>query len=141
MFIESDRPAADSSRWALGIVSLGIGARVIAAIGSESTAGSGWAFLMNAVSFFGVILFLYHWKPRETERRNGSETFTGAIAIGRRDGIAKRNAGMPNGVGSRGDRDDREQLAVFEPLNHRRDVRDPTVPPLLTSQLPPYRAT
>ena len=30
-----------------------------------ATAGSGVAFLLNAVSFFGVILFLYHWKPVE----------------------------------------------------------------------------
>src|SRR5712671_1070408 len=34
-----------------------IGGLVIAAI------GSGTAFLLNAVSFFGVILFLYRWKP------------------------------------------------------------------------------
>jgi predicted MFS family arabinose efflux permease len=57
---------------------------VIAAIGSGTTAGSGWAFLLNAVSFFGVILFLYVWKPVETERRNGTTTFAGAIAIGLR---------------------------------------------------------
>jgi predicted MFS family arabinose efflux permease len=61
-----------------------LGGLVIAAIGSSSTSGSGWAFLLNAVSFFGVILFLYHWKPRETERHNGSETFSGAITIGLR---------------------------------------------------------
>ena len=40
-----------------------LGGLVIAAMGSGTTAGSGWAFLLNAVSFFGVILFLYHWKP------------------------------------------------------------------------------
>jgi len=60
-----------------------LGGLMIAAMGS-GTSGSGWAFLLNAISFFGVILFLYHWKPRETERRNGNETFTGAIAIGLR---------------------------------------------------------
>jgi len=27
-----------------------------------ATAGSGWSFLLNAVSFFGVIVFLYRWK-------------------------------------------------------------------------------
>src|SRR5207245_9538071 len=27
-----------------------------------AAAGSGWAFLLNAVSFFGVIFFLYRWK-------------------------------------------------------------------------------
>src|SRR4029077_20510123 len=56
----------------------------IAAMGSRTTSGSGWAFLLNAVSFFGVILFLYHWKPAETERRNGNTSFADAITIGLR---------------------------------------------------------
>jgi MFS family permease len=50
------------------------------------TAGSGWAFLLNAISFFGVILFLYVWKPAKTDHRNGNTTFSGAIAIGLRYG-------------------------------------------------------
>lgn len=63
-----------------------LGGLVIAAAGSGTAAGSGWAFLLNAVSFFGVILFLYHWKPAESERRNGNgaTTFTGAITVGLR---------------------------------------------------------
>src|SRR5437016_3001887 len=32
-----------------------------------AAAGSGVAFLLNAASFVGVILFLYLWKPRERE--------------------------------------------------------------------------
>ena len=32
-----------------------------------ATAGSGVAFLLNALSFFGVILFLYRWKPSARE--------------------------------------------------------------------------
>jgi MFS family permease len=60
-----------------------LGGLLIAAICCGAT-GSGWAFLLNAVSFFGVILFLYHWKPGETAHPNGHETFTGAIAIGLR---------------------------------------------------------
>lgn len=32
-----------------------------------ATAGSGTAFLLNALSFFGVILFLYRWKPEARE--------------------------------------------------------------------------
>jgi predicted MFS family arabinose efflux permease len=32
-----------------------------------ATAGTGVAFLLNAVSFLGVILFLYSWKPAERE--------------------------------------------------------------------------
>ncbi len=61
-----------------------LGGLVIAAMGSRTTSGSGWAFLLNAVSFFGVILFLYFWKPSETERRNGTTSFAEAIAIGLR---------------------------------------------------------
>lgn len=60
-----------------------LGGLLIAAICCGTT-GSGWAFLLNAVSFFGVILFLYHWKPGKIEHPNGRETFAGAIAIGLR---------------------------------------------------------
>jgi predicted MFS family arabinose efflux permease len=48
------------------------------------TAGPEWAFLLNAISFFGVILFLYVWKPAKTDHHNGSPTFSGAIAVGLR---------------------------------------------------------
>jgi MFS family permease len=58
-----------------------LGGLLIAAICCGTT-GSGWAFLVNAVSFFGVILFLYHWKPAKTESRNGTTTFMGAIGVG-----------------------------------------------------------
>jgi MFS family permease len=61
-----------------------LGGLIIAATRSGTTTGSGRAFLLNAVSFFGVILFLYHWKPANTERRNGTSTFSGAIAVGLR---------------------------------------------------------
>ncbi|HEY2117273.1 MAG TPA: MFS transporter [Candidatus Angelobacter sp.] len=60
-----------------------LGGLLIAAICCGAT-GSGWAFLLNAVSFFGVILFLYHWKPAKAEQRNGATTFAGAIGIGLR---------------------------------------------------------
>src|SRR5262252_7788492 len=51
-----------------------LGGLLIASICCGST-GSAWAFLVNAVSFFGVILFLYHWKPAKTDQRNGTTTF------------------------------------------------------------------
>jgi MFS family permease len=60
-----------------------IGGLVIATC-QGTTTGSGRAFLLNAVSFFGVILFLYHWKPAKTGPRNGTTTFSGAISIGLR---------------------------------------------------------
>src|SRR5436305_1608483 len=47
-----------------------------------ATAGSGATFLLNAVSFFGVILFLYRWKPSERELPRVVSTVGGAIRIG-----------------------------------------------------------
>ena len=60
-----------------------LGGLLIAAICCGVT-GSGWAFLINAISFFGVILFLYNWKPGKAKHPNGHETFIGAIGIGLR---------------------------------------------------------
>jgi MFS family permease len=47
-------------------------------------AGSGAVFLLNAISFFGVILFLYHWKPKRREPERVVSTVSGAITIGMR---------------------------------------------------------
>jgi len=47
-----------------------------------ATAGSGSAFLLNAVSFFGVILFLYHWKPAQREPGRSVSTVAGAMRVG-----------------------------------------------------------
>ncbi len=41
-------------------------------------------FLLNAVSFFGVILFLYHWKTAAREPRPAAAGFFGAVGIGLR---------------------------------------------------------
>ena len=60
-----------------------LGGLLVAAICCGTT-GSAWAFLLNAVSFFGVILFLYNWKPAKTERPDRHETFIGTIGIGLR---------------------------------------------------------
>jgi predicted MFS family arabinose efflux permease len=60
-----------------------LGGLVIATCQGTFT-GSGRAFLLNAVSFFGVILFLYRWRPTHTERHNGNTSFSDAIAIGLR---------------------------------------------------------
>jgi len=45
--------------------------------------GSGWTFVLNAVSFLGVILFLYRWKRPAEPARNGRRVWA---AIG--DGFA-----------------------------------------------------
>jgi len=47
-----------------------------------ATAGSGVTFLLNAASFFGVILFLYRWKPSERGLPQVVSTIAGAIRIG-----------------------------------------------------------
>src|SRR5438552_3665201 len=44
-----------------------------------AAAGSGVAFLLNAASFVGVILFLYLWKPKEREAQPHAGTLLGAI--------------------------------------------------------------
>jgi MFS family permease len=44
-------------------------------------AGSGWSFLLNAASFFGVILFLYRWKRPPQESRAEKRLY-GAILEG-----------------------------------------------------------
>ena len=56
-------------------------------------AGSGTAFLLNAVSFFGVILFLYRWKPAAREPGQPAITFSGAISIGLRYARQERRIG------------------------------------------------
>ena len=45
--------------------------------------GSGWAFLLNTVSFFGVIYFLYRWK-RTHQPRDGRVRVHDAIIAGLR---------------------------------------------------------
>ena len=47
-------------------------------------AGSGVVFLLNAVSFFGVILFLYHWKTIPRDPRPPASSFSGAVGTGLR---------------------------------------------------------
>ncbi len=56
----------------------GLGGLVIA------TEGTGVAFLLNALSFFGVILFLYRWKPSPSARviPQGVNKLSGAIGAG-----------------------------------------------------------
>jgi MFS family permease len=48
------------------------------------TAGSGVAFLLNAFSFLGVILFLYRWKPHRREEPAPLRNLTSAIGGGLR---------------------------------------------------------
>src|SRR5215469_18879384 len=45
-----------------------------------SVAGSGWAFLLNAASFFGVIFFLYRWKRPHYEHVERSRVSDALLA-------------------------------------------------------------
>lgn len=47
-----------------------------------ATAGSGEAFLLNAISFFGVILFLYRWKPAEQANHEPERNIWLAVRVG-----------------------------------------------------------
>jgi len=46
-----------------------------------AAAGSGWSFLLNAASFFGVILFLYNWK-RVVPKPSPTRSMRAVIAEG-----------------------------------------------------------
>lgn len=62
-------PAQHSSAVALNSAGFNVARAVGPALGGivVAAAGSGWSFLLNAASFFGVVYFLYKWKsvPRE----------------------------------------------------------------------------
>ena len=68
-------PAQHASAVALNSAGFNVARAVGPALGGivVATAGSGWSFLLNAVSFLGVVYFLYNWKtaPQEPLRTNG----------------------------------------------------------------------
>jgi MFS family permease len=57
-------PAQHASAVALNSAGFNVARAVGPALGGidVATAGSGWSFLLNAASFFGVVYFLYQWK-------------------------------------------------------------------------------
>jgi MFS family permease len=57
-------PARHASAVALNSAGFNVARAVGPALGGivVAAAGSGWSFLLNAASFFGVIFFLYNWK-------------------------------------------------------------------------------
>lgn len=68
-------PERHASAVALNSAGFNVARAVGPALGGlvVATAGSGWSFLLNAVSFFGVIVFLYRWKrpPHESLATRG----------------------------------------------------------------------
>lgn len=51
-----------------------------------AAAGAGWAFLVNAASFLGVVIVLLWWKPARPSIRLPAETLSGAVRAGLRYG-------------------------------------------------------
>jgi len=62
-------PAKHASAVALNSAGFNVARAVGPALGGivVATAGSGWSFLLNAASFFGVVYFLYQWKKAPNE--------------------------------------------------------------------------
>jgi MFS family permease len=52
-----------------------------------ASAGPGWAFIVNAASFLGVVVVLLWWRPHGTSVRLSSESLRGAVRAGLRYGV------------------------------------------------------
>jgi MFS family permease len=51
-----------------------------------ASAGPGWAFVVNAASFVGVVIVLLWWRPHRTSVRLSTESLRGAVRAGLRYG-------------------------------------------------------
>jgi len=76
-------PQRHASAVALGSAGFNVARAVGPALGGivVAAAGAGWSFLLNAASFFGVIVFLCQWQKPRHERRP-AQTVRNAIAEG-----------------------------------------------------------
>jgi len=76
-------PARHASAVALNSAGFNVARAVGPALGGliVALAGSGWSFLLNAASFFGVILFLYRWK-RPPQQSQAAQQLLAAIREG-----------------------------------------------------------
>jgi MFS family permease len=52
-----------------------------------ASAGPGWAFIVNAASFLGVVVVLLWWRPHRASVRLSSESLPGAMRAGLRYGV------------------------------------------------------
>jgi MFS family permease len=52
-----------------------------------ASAGPGWAFIVNAASFLGVVVVLVWWRPHHTGVRLSTESLPGAVRAGLRYGV------------------------------------------------------
>jgi len=76
-------PARHASAVALNSAGFNVARAVGPALGGlvVAAAGAGWSFLLNAASFFGVIVFLYRWK-RAPHEMSSTRRVRHAIAEG-----------------------------------------------------------
>jgi predicted MFS family arabinose efflux permease len=76
-------PPRHASAVALNSAGFNVARAVGPALGGivVATAGSGWSFLLNAASFFGVVYFLYRWK-RPASEAVPAQSVSAAIVAG-----------------------------------------------------------
>lgn len=86
-----------SQALALGALTYNVGRAVGPALGGLvlASAGPGWVFAINAVSFVGTAAVLARWRPSKTETRLPAETLAGATRAALRYGL---NAPVLRGV-------------------------------------------
>lgn len=71
---------------ALGAMTYNVGRALGPALGGlvVAAAGPGWVFVVNALSFLGILLVVQRWKPDATTTSMPAETFSGATRAGLR---------------------------------------------------------
>jgi MFS family permease len=74
---------------ALGAMAFNVGRAIGPAIGGivVAAAGAGWVFLLNALSFLGIIVVLFWWKRPTVEDSLPPESMAGAMRAGLRYGM------------------------------------------------------
>ncbi len=74
---------------ALSSLTFNVGRAVGPAIGGAlvASAGAGWAFVVNAASFLGVLCVLIWWRPEHRSARISTESLRGALHAGVRYGL------------------------------------------------------
>ena len=74
-------PTRHASAVALNSAGFNVARAVGPALGGivVATAGSGWSFLLNAASFFGVVYFLYRWKRLASEAGRSQSVSTAIV--------------------------------------------------------------